>query len=134
MAIDLTSGVATDAWSIKGNKRVYVQFKEIDCAVTNLSATNFKIFNLPAGSLVLCVAYQVVTPEGAADTFDLGDSGNATRFYSNQSANQTAGTRVGTYVTPLFYPTADSVILNVDTALTVAKLRFWVVTVDMSFT
>lgn len=130
---DLTTGISQDAFPLKGTNRVFVQYRELDTAAYNLAASGtYTLFNLPANSLVLCVAYQVVTAEGGTATFDLGDSGSATRFYSNADANATAGTKVGSYVTPLFYGTANSVILSADHAMDAAKLRFWVVTVDMN--
>lgn len=129
---NLTSGVVTDAYPVKGLTRVFVQERELDCTVTPLvSGDTYDLFNIPAGTLVLCAAYRVVTVEGAADTFDWGDADSAARFYNDASANSTG--YVGTYVTPLFYTADRTARLLANAALTAAKIRFYLVCVDCSF-
>lgn len=90
---------------------------------------------IPAGTIVLAVGYKILTPEGAADTFDLGDSGSATRYFSNQSSNGAAGT-VGWIVPAVegapnvvgyVQAAANKLRLNADAALTVCKIQVFVI-------
>jgi hypothetical protein len=90
---------------------------------------------IPAGLLVLGVGYKILTPEGAADTFDVGDSGSATRYFANQSSNQAAGTVA--WIVPAVEGTpnvvgyvqaaANKLRINADAALSAAKIQFFVV-------
>ncbi|MEY2655270.1 MAG: hypothetical protein RLZZ524_2298 [Pseudomonadota bacterium] len=107
-----------------------------DATKTPLAASDTAdLLIIPAGTIVLGVGYKILTPEGAADTFDVGDSGSGTRYFSNVSSNQAAGT-VG-WIVPAVEGTpnvvgylqaaANKLRINADAALTVAKIQFFVI-------
>lgn len=132
---DLTTGFSVEAFPYKGGERFYVQYRELDCATTNLtSGDDYNLMVIPEGALVLGVNYEIVTAEGAADSFDLGYTGALNTFYNDADANATAGTRVGTYVTPLYFTAEKYLTILANAALTAMKIRVYVVFADCSFT
>lgn len=56
------------------------------------AADTLDIMTIPKGTLADRVGYELVTPEGATFTFDLGDGDSATAWFSNANGNTTAGT------------------------------------------
>lgn len=111
--------------------KIYTQTKTIDfskgyvdLASTNMpegvgtlyaSSDTIKIFTIPKGSQLLNVAYEVLTAEGAAATFDLGDSGTANKFFNDANMNAAAGT-LAAYTTTEFFTSEDYVVLLLNSA------------------
>lgn len=133
-----TCGVHTD--------KIYTQTRTIDfskgyvdLASTNMpegvgtlyaSSDTIKIFTIPKGSQLINVAYEVVTAEGAAATFDLGDSGTANKFFNDADMNAAAGTQAG-YTTTAFYTSEDYVVLLLNSAsVDAAKVKFSVTLIE----
>jgi hypothetical protein len=127
--MDYTALLQAGAISL-GSQKFVVYEKTVNFVDTNRGAADTdRLITIPAGTLVLAVMAQVVTAEGGAGTFDIGDSGSATRFLANADANTAAhligdggvGTTVGTVV-PYFYATANYIKATWDAALDAAKI------------
>jgi len=99
--------------------------------VAQLVATDtLQLFSVPAGTLVLSVAVQVTTAEGAVATIDIGDAASATRFLSNVNLNSVAYTST---VTPFFYAAETPILMTIDSNSTdVAVCRVVMAVVDMT--
>jgi len=87
----------------------------------------FELISLPAGALVIAVAYKVTTVEGATCTFGIGDGSGTSGFASAIDGNTSAdaqsfnATTTPTYGVMKYYAAADTVdlILTTGTAATV---------------
>jgi hypothetical protein len=96
-----------------------------------LAATDtLVLYTVPAHTLVLASAIEVLTAEGAVATVDLGDAALATRFFTNKNLNAVATT---SNVTPFYYTAATPILLTIDSAsIDVAVARVAMLVVDMS--
>lgn len=102
---------------------------EVDSGVTGLaisSSKQYKVFIIPAGSIVFDVTVAVKKVEGAADTIDVGDSDADTTFHSNLSMNALATTKkpASTDVnTGKYYAAEDYILISADAALGTCKFN-----------
>jgi hypothetical protein len=142
----MTAHVVTGATAAQGqawvgaSRNSFVELL-IDLSKRNLSSAGFatgdtiKVFAIPAGTLVLNQVMHVVTPEGAAATLSVGDSGSATRYHSAVSINSTAGTMTASATTAKLYSAADYLLLTLGGTMSgtgVAKVALCFQTVDVS--
>lgn len=115
-------------------QRVHVVSQSVDLSTyTNTVGTGdyIKMINVPAGTVLLGMTYQLSTVCTNSTTFDVGDSGSATRFVSNKAAN--SGTTETLYATPLLKTSTDYVAIHADAALGhtgVIKVKAFMVDVD----
>jgi hypothetical protein len=112
---------------------------ELDFAKTPYGAADvLQVFNVPAGTLVRHVAYEVVTAEGATLTFDIGDGDAAAGYISNANGNSAGARGVNTlalteatpntvtgYSGGKFYSAADTIDITLDHAVDAGKIRVW---------
>lgn len=96
-----------------------------------LTATDtLEVIPLPAGSTVLMAGAEVTKAEGAAATMDFGDGTSPTTYLSNLNLNAVARTGA-TVAAPVFYASASSLIVTIDTAgVDAAVVRVWAVVAD----
>jgi hypothetical protein len=116
----------------------YVATQTFDAALRNLAQNDIaELINVPAGSVVHWVRWEVQTVEGAARNFALGDGSSTSGFIATTSANSVAngcsalalteGTpnTVTGYSAGKYYGSADTIDLLAVTSggLTAAKIR-----------
>lgn len=144
--VDLTVG-GTSGAAANLSGRIFTHEIELDFDKTNRGAADvLQLFDIPAGSFVLMVGYQVVTAEGGAATFDLGDGATPAGYVSNADANavgrgvsgpvsltEGAPNTVTGYSAGKFYSAADTIDMIVDAALDAAKIRVWAVLLDFNW-
>lgn len=106
-----------DGLNRKGTARV-----RINTALTNIaSGDSWKVWTIPANFAVNAVDIQIVTPEGAADTVDVGDSAGASQFHNDASVNGAAASFVtGALSTRKCYGAADYIAVLANAALATA--------------
>lgn len=94
-----------------------------------------KFMAVPAGAVVYGVQVEIDTAEGAACTFDVGDSASATGYFSNVDANNaTVDSAILTYgaSAPKYYAATDDLLITFDSATTDA-FKGWVRVIFMPF-
>lgn len=94
-----------------------------------------KVLAIPAGSVVYGVQVEIDTAEGAACTFDVGDSASATGYFSNVDANNaTVDSTILTFggSAPKYYSAKNELLLTFDSAATDA-FKGWVRMIVMPF-
>lgn len=110
--------------------RVRVVTATYDAVAHNGAAADvMKLIDVPADSLLLAVRVEVETPEGAALTFDVGDSAAPAGFHSNVNGNA-VGEAV--YSTPKYYATADTLNLVTDAAASHALIHVVAAFIELS--
>ena len=88
-----------------------------------------KVFDVPAGTMVLGVFYKVTTAVGATCTADVGDSASATQFVSNANLNSTSTEDWSKLVegTPntlgKYYAAANDIRLTMDNGATAGVVK-----------
>lgn len=116
----------------EGVMEYVIDFNLSRFGATAIKATNadiLEIFPIPIRSQILYVQYDVLTAEGATFTFNLGDTGSATRYLSaingNSAANGSAMVAEASWANT-YYSTANTMRLAVasGTSIGTAKLRF----------
>lgn len=130
---DETKG-GNNAFNNRSMGHVHVLQAELDCAKANdgngLSSSDVaKVINLPANHQVLSVRAEVLEAEGGTLTFDVGDSGNATRWHSNLDGNTTSTNAIDTTTTT--GTSADDVRVTVDNAADKARIEVTAVVADL---
>lgn len=138
-AYNIAVGGTTHAIAAHYSGRAFVIPIEIDFAKTPyLAGDVLTVANIPAGTFVEHVAYEVVTAEGATCTADIGDGDSATGYYSNVNLNSAAkGCNILTLAEGApntissntggkFYSAAGLIKVNLDHDTDAAKLRIWV--------
>lgn len=138
MTAHVVSGaaVAQGAPWLNHQRQTFVELL-VDLSKRNLSAAGFasgdtiKLMAIPAGSVIQNVCTQVVTPEGAAATASLGDSGSATRFHSALTINSTAGTYAVSADIDQLYSTADYLLLTLGGTMNGAGVAVLSITFDL---
>jgi hypothetical protein len=143
---DLRSGTGNAYPAFKGGMQVLD--KEIDFSKTPFANLDvLRLINIPAKTLVFAVGWDVVVAQGSAATGSLGDSSSGTGW-SNGGVN--ANSAVGACTWPFaltegtpntitgqsagkFYASADDLRFTLAAALTLAKIRFFAVTVRLNF-
>lgn len=100
----------------------------MDCTVNNLaSGTDYSLFYIPKGAIVLSAGLVVETGEGATETVDLGVTGTLAQFLNDKSV-ETAGTTHASATTAAYFATADIYLtLLANAALTAAKFTVFCV-------
>lgn len=123
-----------------GAQGIFFLKDRFDFATTPLlNANTAELFAIPAGCEVRNVWVKIVTPEAAADTFDIGSTDGGTDFDSAGAANAAAGTvtrgaggtDAGVTYNGVFYSSAgyvwlagsaDLTALVIDVVVEVAKI------------
>lgn len=129
-----------------GMVEVLLDFAKIKAAraaagVAALGAADvLEIIPVAAGTDVLKVGYEIIKPEGATFTFDLGDGTTPAGYLSNQDGNAAAGTvgrttlaltegtpnTVTSYSNGKLYTAADTIDIVLDHAsVDTAIIRVW---------
>lgn len=108
-----------------------IDFNTSRFGATAIKATNadiLEVMPIPKGSQILYSNYDVLTAEGATFTFNVGDTGSATRFQSAINGNSVANG--GTVVAEAswantYYSTANTLRIAVasGTSIGTAKIR-----------
>ena len=94
-----------------------------------------KVLVIPAGCVVYGVQVEIDVAEGAACTFDVGDSASATGYFSNVDANNaTVDSTILTFggSAPKYYAAKNELLLTFDSAATDA-FKGWVRMIVMPF-
>ena len=143
--IDLTVGQGSEP-IYSAADRLLMWEKIIDFSKTGqaLAATDtMQLFDLPADVLVIGAKVEVLKPEGAAATADLGlTGGNVDEYIDGADLNAAAGTVVvsGDAATPepitfqnngKYLSAAETVSLLANNALSTAVIRVQIVAIDM---
>lgn len=142
---DLTQGGAS-GYPFQ-NRKQYVISRELDCSVQNLAQNDVaNLLNIPAGSFVHGVRWEVLTAEGGAATGEIGDGddvdgwSNATTVDVNDDTvdamtalTLTDGTPnvVSGYTAGKFYPAAGTIDFKAGAALDTAKIKVSALITDM---
>jgi hypothetical protein len=93
-----------------------------------------EILKLPANTCVIAVGADVTKAEGATSTGDLGDSGSATRYFSNLNLNAVAHTP-SSLDAPHVYATETGIIMTMDHAAhDTGVMRYWFLVLDVQGT
>lgn len=104
-------------------------YAEFDATKQNLAQNEIaRLMDIPADTHVLLVKWEVLTVEGAARNFAIGDQAGATQFIGSTSGNSLAeGASVSTAAK--YYSAANSIDVSAQTSggLTAIKLGVWVV-------
>lgn len=100
---------------------VYVIENTVDLSTTlsDETATGdiIKFVNIPAGSVVLGVTYQIPTALTNSTTIDIGDSGSATRFANNVDVTSATYETETLSATPVLKTSASDLRVTCDGAL-----------------
>ena len=106
-------------------KRIEAIFDASEAAVENgtaiLANDVFQMITVPANSFVLNVRAEVLTAEGAASTFDVGDGATADGYINGQDGNAVASvtsfnaTTTPTFGVGKFYSAADTIDIKMMT-------------------
>lgn len=112
--------------------------KLIDCSETPLSAAAHEIINVPAGTFVAKVSYNVLTADTGSSTrtFDIGDGADPDGWADGIDAKTlahgvlapaltegTPNTQIGFGISGKFYATADTIDLTAVQALSDAVIE-----------
>ncbi|MCK4871021.1 MAG: hypothetical protein KAS93_07930 [Gammaproteobacteria bacterium] len=144
---DLTVG-GTGKLNAASEGHVHVVKATFNAVDNPLAAQNdvAQLINVPAESMVLSVKYKITQVEGAARLFSIGDGADINGYITTITANVLGNaanvlalaegapnTLVG-YGNGKYYPTADTIDLNADTAggLTGCIIEVIAVIADMS--
>lgn len=108
-----------------------IDFNTSRFGATAIKATNadiLEVFPIPKNSQILYASIEVLTAEGAVFTFNVGDTGSATRMFSAVNGNVVAvtGTAYLDAALPnLYYSAANTVRIAVasGTSIGTAKIR-----------
>ncbi len=145
--VDLTVGGTTGAPAHLSG-RIFTHFIELDFATTNRASGDIlQLFDIPAGSWVPLVGYQVVTAEGGVFTFDIGLTGVDADGFIDGADGNTVGRGVSGPVTLAeaapntvvgysgghFFSATDTIDLLLNNAADAAKVRVWAVVIDLNF-
>ncbi len=118
--------------------RAYLKSAVFDAAKCNVGAGDtVELISIPANSFVAMVRYEVLTPEGATLTFDVGDGATPAGFVSNANGNSAGAEGVSAPValtegTPntltgysggKYYAAADTLDLVCDNAADAVKIK-----------
>lgn len=109
------------------NDLVVAQY-HVDTTVTPLvSGTDYSLFTLPKGAIVVAAGITVETGEGAAETVDLGVYGTPAQFLDDKSLETAAVSHLSAN-TAAYFATADKyVVLLANAAITAAKFTVFCV-------
>lgn len=113
-----TGAAAAQNHPFMGKTRDTVVEIMLDFASRKLAAAGFaaadtvKVMGIPKGTLIQNLVTTVVTPEGAAATMSVGDSGSATRYHTTLSINSAAGTQTASAAVAQLYSADDYLLLT----------------------
>ena len=83
---------------------------ELDCAAQNIgNGESAKVIHIPARTLLLGVAWEVETAEGATLAGGIGDSSGATVFGSAVDLNAATAGGAAASAVPKYYATANDI-------------------------
>ncbi len=112
--------------------------------VARSSADVLELFNVPANTLVMSVAYVVQTAEGGTLTFDLGDGSDVDGFVDGANGNSVGGganslalaeadpnTVVG-YSGGKYYAAADTIDMVLNNDADAAKITVVAILIDLT--
>lgn len=103
----------------------------LDTGKQNLGAGDTaQLINVNAGMYLLGVGYRVVTAEGGAVTFDIGDDGGAAGLASNLNGNLLAAGFVATGAK--FYSANDTIDVTVDGATDAMVVEIYAALLDFT--
>lgn len=128
---DLTIGTGTNYHSDKRTSQTWQKIVDF----TTFTVTNgdiLKLFNIPAGSVVVAAGVEVITAATAATTATVGDGTTANK-YLTAAAVTSVGLVAPTTLGPFFYLAANTLNTTIAGASpTVGKLRYWAIIEDIS--
>jgi len=126
-------GVYADSPGINGDGVIeyLIDFNIARFGATGVKATNadiLSIFPIPPRTQILFFQYDVLTAEGATFTFNVGDTGSATKYVSGANGNSVAnaGTALAdAALAASYYSTADTMRIAIasGTNIGTAKIR-----------
>jgi hypothetical protein len=109
-------------------------FLDFTVSPAGSSSDTYKLIYIPAGTTVLNVTANVVTACTTSFTFELGDSGSATRYFNTGTATSSTGLIAPNTYTAHTYTAADYILLTCQAATAiVGQLAFTVVFADMNY-
>ncbi len=128
--------VGGTAFGAKDSTKHFVIERTVDFAkYTGVTASNdvIAVLNIPAKTVVECVAYDVVTSNAvdATATFDIGDGNSTARWVSNGTVDVTPGL-VMSATAQAVYTVDDTIDVKVDAAITGGVIRVKASCIDFS--
>ena len=124
-ALDTAVTPLTGAVGVGVNNALKSVDRVIDFSDTNLASGDwFKLFTLPAGSVIVQAALDVLTGEGATATVTLGITGTLNALSTALSIETTGYTRVSTVKDYIVLSATPDIVVAADHAMDAAVVRF----------